>query len=177
MYVLHDNQRQLRGQTMQKPKKHAVIYAFDPKTGFIGQVVSSSWELDHPVWKTPHIVISDGYIAVERTTVNSYGEKSVYSDNVSSGWSFTVDADGNPTLDEDGCLKVSPPPHGVGDPDIHIYNFLANIKAGHIDPLEVHQDVIRDVNHVLVKAGKRPIEGTTVWPHPIHTAKAKTKRA
>lgn len=151
-------------------KRNAVIYQFNPATGHIDSVISSSWEEGHEVFKRPNTIVASEYVPVLHTVVNSYGEEETFNNVLNSGWFIQVDDKGVPQTDAAGNLLISPPCHHVDDPDIHTYNFIANIKAGHLDPHEVHRDVITKVNHQLAKVGKPLIGKTNLLPHPVHTA-------
>lgn len=156
--------------------RDAVIYTFDPSTGFIGSTVSGSWHKDHEVFMRPHTIVADGHIPAVHTIVDSYGETREFNCNVPSGWTLLLNEKGDPQVDENGSLLLSPPPHHVPDPDIMTYIFLAQTRSGHIDPKEVHRDVITDVNHRLAKIGQSIIPGTELLPHPQHSAITRSKK-
>lgn len=110
------------------------------------------------------------FISAVVTVTNGDGSQTSYPDKVQGGWRFTLNSDGQPTLDEEGGYVVTPPQPSASHPDSSMYSVIAMLKNGTLSLDDVTPEYINSANQALYAAGISLIPNTILIPLPMLTA-------
>lgn len=115
-------------------------------------------------------IVYDEMVPVVVTTTLFDGKKIVQNFLLESGWSLSLDANGNPKLDESGNYAIIPPQFISPRPDHSTYIFSGMVNRGDIDVAAVDQDTINSINWALNSVNMPILKGTSLVAMPIRTA-------
>lgn len=149
----------------------ATLYTFDSTGHISGRTTNGQPVTGGAVLIGPGVLLAPDPLPATVTVTQADGTAASFAAVVESGWSFTLDANGNPTLDANGHYVVAPPQPQAAAPNAATYSLLAAVKSGVLNPAtDIDAATVTSVNQSLATAGLPPLPGTTLVPLPTCTA-------
>lgn len=149
----------------------AIIYTFDSTGHISGRTTNGQSVSGGPTLIAAGVMVAPDLLPANVTVTQADGTSTTYSAVVDSGWSFTLNGDGNPTVDSDGRYAVMPPQPQAPMPNAATYGLVAAVKQGVLNPAtDVDTDTVNSVNQSLAAVGLPPLPGTTLVPLPTLSA-------
>lgn len=152
-----------------------VVYQFDQITGFINGVNCADRESNDPFLTAPGHKAFISYLTATMTTTHPDRPTEVTTTVINGGgWSFQIDAQGNPALDAGGNVILVPPAWNTWSLTMHDMSVLGHLLAGNLK-INTHfiggmRQYLTGLARAMNKAGIALPNGVTLPADPIRTA-------